>query len=117
MNSQAQADQPGHPISPRLASILQEFKGRVAEKYPLAEMRLFGSVARGQATCDSDLDIFLRLPSLSRIIEEDVYDMAYELELKYDCLIDVILLSDRTLAVSSGHLPIYQNILRDGVLI
>ena len=31
------------------------------------------------------------------MIEEDVFDMAYTLELKYDCLIDIIVLADKTL--------------------
>lgn len=46
-----------------------------------------------------------------------MYDMAYELELKYDCLIDVILLSDTTLQACSQQLPLYQNVLKEGVIV
>jgi hypothetical protein len=48
-------------------------------------------------------------------MEQDVYNMAYDLELKYDCLIDVILLSDAVVKTHAAHLPIYRNILREGV--
>ena len=41
--------------------------------------------------------------------------MAYELELKYDCIMDVILLSDAVVRTHADCLPIYRNILREGV--
>ncbi len=104
-------------LSPEVKTILHELKALVSAKYPLKEMRLFGSTVRGETRQGSDLDIFLRLPSLTRVIEEDVYNMAYELELKYDCLIDVILLSDVVLQACAYQLPVYQNILKEGVTI
>jgi transposase len=53
--------------------------------------------------------------NLTTDIEQDVYNMAYELELKYDCVIDVILLSDSAVRTHADYLPIYRNILREGV--
>lgn len=109
-----------HPLQPlpsHVQTILSELKEQVVAKYPLEEIRLFGSTVRGERRQDSDLDIFLRFPSLTRTIEEDVFDMAYELELKYDCLIDVILLSDVTLNACAHQLPVYQNILKEGIAI
>ena len=102
-------------VTPRISQILQEFKHTVSAKYPLSDMWLFGSTVRGEATKDSDIDVFLQLPKLTRAIEEDVYNMAYALELRYDCVIDVILLSDTLINTHSTHLPIYQNILQEGV--
>ena len=92
-----------------------EFKQAVAAKYALSDMRLFGSNARGDATEDSDIDIFLQVAHLTKDMEQDVYNMAYALELKYDCLIDVIVLSDTVVNTHATHLPIYHNILREGV--
>lgn len=40
--------------------------------------------------------------------------MTYELELKYDCLIDIILLSDKVVKTHAAQLPIYQNISERG---
>jgi len=101
-------------VTPRIKQILQELKRTVTAKYSLSDMRLFGSNVRREATKNSDIDIFLQIPNLTRAIEEDVYNMAYALELKYDCLIDVILLSDTVINTHSAHLPIYQNILQEG---
>lgn len=102
-------------VTPQITQILQELKRTVTAKYALSDMRLFGSTVRGEATKDSDIDIFLQFPHLTRAMEEDVYNMAYALELKYDCVIDVILLSDSIINTHSTHLPIYQNILQEGV--
>jgi|APSaa5957512622_1039677.scaffolds.fasta_scaffold92985_2 uncharacterized protein len=100
-----------------LTQIIHEFKKAVAAKYTLSDMRLFGSNARGDATEESDIDIFLEVAHLTKDMEQDVYNMAYDLELKYDCLIDVIVLSDTVVKTHAAHLPIYHNILREGVRI
>lgn len=103
------------PMPSEIRQILNELKIMIVRKYPLIEMKLFGSAARGEAVQDSDLDIFVRLPEVSCNIEEDLFDMAYDLELRYDCLIDLIVLSDAALRKYSEQLPIYQNILREGI--
>lgn len=102
-------------VTPHMTDILHELKQAVAAKYTVNDMRLFGSNARGDATAASDIDIFLQVANLTKDMEQDVYNMAYDLELKYDCLIDVILLSDSVVKTHAAHLPIYHNILREGV--
>ena len=106
-----------HVVADVQTQIVNELKHTINKKYVLLEMRLFGSNARGDATKDSDIDIFVRLSEANRVIEEDVFDMAYALELKYDCLIDIIVLADTTLQHYSNQIPLYQNILHDGVLV
>jgi predicted nucleotidyltransferase len=102
-------------ITTHLMDIVHEFKQAVTEKYTMSDMRLFGSNAREDATEESDIDIFLQIPNLTTDMEQDVYNMAYEFELKYDCLIDVIVLSDSVVRKHADYLPIYRNILREGV--
>jgi len=104
-------------VTPRMAQIVHEFKKAVSEKYVLSDMWLFGSNARGDATEESDIDIFLQVAHLTKDTEQDVYNIAYDLELKYDCLIDVIVLSDTVVKTHAPHLPIYHNIIREGVRI
>jgi len=55
----------------------------------------------------------VRLPKVDRETEEDLFDIAYDLELEYDCVIDVIVLPQNL----SINIPLYQNILKEGVAI
>jgi predicted nucleotidyltransferase len=76
-----------------IKKILKELKEKISEKYDINEMRLFGSSARGDRRADSDIDVFITLTKVNRQIEEDLFDIAYDLELKHDCLIDLIVFS------------------------
>ncbi len=44
--------------------ILREFKRTSAEKYGIEELALFGSVARGEQTEESDIDVCVKLKRL-----------------------------------------------------
>ena len=94
-------------------NILKELKNKISENYKINEMRLFGSSARGDRREDSDIDVFIILPKVNRRIEEDIFDSAYELELKHDCIIDVIIISDPVLKENISALPIYEKILEN----
>ena len=97
--------------------IVKELKTKISDKYEPYEVRIFGSSASGSRRADSDIDVFVRLPEVNRQIEEDLFDIAYELELKYDCLIDLIVFSDDALKGKYAETPIYQKILSEGVTV
>ena len=93
--------------------ISKKFKQSIEEKYKVVDMKLFGSSARGDFSKSSDIDIMVRLPKVDRTIEEELFDIAYDLELEYDCLIDVIVLPEDMI----DSIPLYQNIEKDGVAV
>ena len=93
--------------------ISKQFKRSIEEKYNIVDMKLFGSSARGDFSKSSDIDIMVRLPKVDRTIEEELFDIAYDLELEYDCLIDVIVLAEDMV----DSIPLYQNIEKEGVAI
>lgn len=97
--------------------IVKELKAKISDKYELNEIRIFGSTARGDRRLDSDIDVFVRLSQVNRQIEEDLFDIAYELELKYDYLLDLIIFSDEALKGLYSRTPIYQNILVEGKVV
>ncbi len=93
--------------------IARELKTEVEKKYSVVEMKLFGSSARGDNTENSDIDILVKLQQVDRKIEEDLFNMAYEFELKYDCLIDIVVIP----ANMDMDIPIYSNIEKEGLVI
>jgi uncharacterized protein len=97
----------------KIQKIIEEFKREVASRYKIIDIKLFGSSARGDSSNDSDIDIMVRLSQTSREIEEELFDIAYDLELKYDCLIDVIVLPKEI----DMTIPLYANIEKEGVTI
>ena len=65
----------------RIAAIVNDLKREISRKCALIAMRVFGSTARGDRSAESDIDVFVHLPRVSRDIEEDLFDIAYGIEL------------------------------------
>lgn len=57
-------------------------------------MRLFGSKARGEASPDSDIDVFIVLREVDWQIEREIYDLCFEIGLEHDVLISPIIFSE-----------------------
>ena len=80
-------------------------------------MKLFGSTVKGERRKDSDIDVFVILPRIDRNIEENLFDIAYDLELEYDCLIDLIIFSEENLKQGVAKTPFYQSVLSEGLAV
>jgi predicted nucleotidyltransferase len=98
-------------------NLVKELRSRINAKYQVRDLRVFGSSARGERKGSSDVDVFVCLPALNRKIEEDLFDMAYELELEYNCLIDLIAVGESDLKEGPGVAPIYRQILAEGIAV
>jgi len=104
-------------IDKQTNDILVELKNKILQKYKLTEMRVFGSKARGDSGSHSDIDIFVRISDASRKAEEDIFDLAYETELKHGCLIDIFVFDDSHFNGIHFWTPVYQKILVEGTII
>jgi predicted nucleotidyltransferase len=93
--------------------IAKQFRQAVEKKYDIIEMKLFGSFARGDYSKTSDIDLMVVLSKVDRDIEEDLFNIAYDLELEYDCVIDVIVLGQGF----NNNIPVYQNIQKEGIAV
>lgn len=51
------------------------------------------------------------------VIEQDLFDMAYDMELAHDCLIDLIAVSDADMKNHAGKAPVYRNIISEGIAV
>lgn len=83
------------------------------------ELRIFGSVARGDYHEHSDIDILVVLPvKVDNAIEEQVFDMAYDVELEYGLVIVTIVYSrDFWYSDRAAVMPLYKKIQREGLFV
>jgi uncharacterized protein len=98
-----------------IRKIVNELKKKISKKYTLQEMRLFGSSARGDSETESDIDIFVCLSEINRKVEEDLFDTAYDLELKYGYTIDLFVFDKTINEGINAYLPVYQNIQNESI--
>ena len=104
-------------MDPKVLFIVKKLRSSIEAKYPVRAMRVFGSSVRNERRRGSDIDVMVCLPELNRAIEEELFDIAYDLELENDCLIDLIAVDERDLKGKIGSAPIYGNILSEGVAV
>lgn len=96
---------------------LQELKKRVSERFPDAEIILYGSKARGDADEESDIDILVLLDSkISNALEEEIFHISYTIELEYDLVFGVIVENkDFWRTPLANAMPLHWNIDEEGV--
>lgn len=98
-------------------SIISRVKQMAAEKYPEAEIRLFGSRARGDANDDSDWDFLILLPeekiSFSR--ERKIMDDFYEIELATGQLLSAFIRPKFVWESRYPITPLFQNVEKEGI--
>lgn len=77
---------------------------------------LFGSQARGDSREYSDYDILIILDKdYSGNDENKILDLCYDIDIKYNILLDIHLLSDREIETKRGKQPIFINALKSGL--
>ena len=98
--------------------LLKEFKRRVSDELGKVHVILFGSHARASAEKESDIDILVILDKEVDIrVKERVYDIAYDLCLEYDVVLDVSVYSKSEWERYRGVLPFIVNVEREGVIV
>ncbi len=96
---------------------LDELKQKLAGTFNIEEIMLFGSVSRGSADEESDIDLLIitRIP-LQRIVRHQITDIVCEINLKYDTNISTLVVDQKSW--NNGLfsvLPLRDEILLEGV--
>ena len=77
---------------------------------------LYGSVARGDNTPESDVDIAMIIRGeLDRIADKELTRAVTELDLKYDTVLSVIDVEEKHFRRYKNDLPFYKNIERESI--
>ena len=78
------------------------------------EIILYGSVARGTATSETDIDIAVILDDNTDKMHDEMIDVVVELELKYNKVISVLLIYNKQFNEWGNITPFFKNIRKDG---
>ena len=82
----------------------------------LEQIILYGSVARGTSTEESDVDIALLIHgTIDENLEEHLLDFIVDMNLKYNRVFSVIDIDYETFRKWENVLPFYSNVRREGV--
>lgn len=95
---------------------IAELKEKLLSRYDLADLKLFGSKVKGKGTKDSDVDIFIVLEQCDWEIEKKIYELCFEISLKYDTLLSPIIYSKKEIQDDLiKATPFYQVVEREGI--
>ncbi|MGR3317126.1 MAG: nucleotidyltransferase domain-containing protein [Candidatus Anammoxibacter sp.] len=96
---------------------LQEFKQNLLKGFPDAEITLYGSKARGEDGEFSDIDVLVLLNcKVNNSLEEDVFSVAFQVELKYDVIFGIIVYSKDFWSSKLGKaMPIHWSVDKEGI--
>jgi predicted nucleotidyltransferase len=100
--------------------ILKELKALLIENFSdcIDKVILFGSQASNTAKEYSDYDILVILKKdYDWQLEDSILSLCYEIDLKYDILTDVKLISRNELSTIKGKQPFILNALEHGLVI
>lgn len=99
-------------------NILSELKNHLNTLYDnsVKDVILFGSQARGDSDENSDYDILIVLNrNYSGEDENEILDLCYDIDLKYNIILDVHILSTSELDSERGKQPIFINAVKSGI--
>lgn len=92
---------------------LQKIFGSVME-----QIILYGSVARNEATGESDIDIAIILTNeMDDKIKEKLFIWSSDMDLRYDRVFSIIDINKEKMEQWGSVLPFYRNIQKEGIVL
>ena len=81
----------------------------------LEQIILYGSVAKGNYTDESDVDIAVIVRGYTEDMHDKMIDFTVDLELEYNKVFSVLLIDYDNFKEWENVLPFYQNVKKDGI--
>ena len=95
---------------------MSTLKDLLEKKYDLRDFRIYGSKVKESDSPESDVDVMIELEDSSPIIESEIDDLIFRLNIRYDCLITAVYFSRKELEEGPlSESPLYKTIVCDGI--
>lgn len=78
---------------------------------------LYGSVARGTQTAESDVDIAVIVKPYTKDMHDQMTDFVVDLELEYDKVLSILLIDYAKFMEWGNVMPFYKNVKKEGVVL
>jgi predicted nucleotidyltransferase len=96
--------------------IARELRQRLSQGVKIEDFRIFGSRGRGEATPESDLDVYLVVTELTPALRRWIDEVAWEVGFEKDRVISTLVTTRRGLEQGPfGAQPVVQAIEREGI--
>lgn len=92
-----------------VSGLVSIFQGSVTN------ITLYGSVARGTQTAESDVDIAVIVKPYTKNMHDQMTDFVVDLELEYGKVLSVLLIDYDKFKKWENIMPFYKNIKKEGV--
>ncbi len=105
-------------LAPNDERIVRKFKRRLQAISPIKRLVIYGSRARGDASEDSDLDIFIELSDLTPQLRRQISDIAWEVGFSEGVVISTFVATTQAIIDSPlAANPILKAIQAEGIAI
>lgn len=106
-------------LSSNEINAIYELKNKLLKRFSEVELILFGSKVRGDFEEFSDIDILILVDkNVDQRLKDDIIEIAYDIELKYDIVFGFIIENKKSWRSSRYKvMPIYQNVEREGIIV
>ena len=105
------SQKPDSEIAQKLKEVLSQRFGNIFDR-----IILFGSRSSGNAQPDSDYDILIVLKTdYDWLMENDILDACYEIDLAYNLVTDIKIISLQELGSLKGKQPFIVNAVTEGI--